>query len=373
MTASGAGYDGDRHRSQGDLRVLIWGPGLERTPEGGHRVQLLRTAESLERFCGIEVVTSQDPAPCLDRVDVVHGFGLDTHHVRRARSLGIPVVLSPIYCSKTYQLTGPGSGRRLQDLHQRMRTAASLARSALAARHHATAERIVSWVSRTRALYESVDLLLPNSVLEAQTIADELGVSTPMHVVPNAVDPSFLQNGSAASRQGVLMVGRFEPHKNQLGLIRACQKLDVPLSLVGPRHPDHTRYFEICRQTAGSSVTFYDSRPQEALKALYGRAAVHALPSYYETTGLVSLEAALAGCQIVMTSRGYTREYFADHVDYCEPEDVQSIVDALRHATGRTQDTSLQQRILSRFTWEHTARESVAGYRRLLRSSPDPA
>ena len=44
-----------------------------------------------------------------------------------------------------------------------------------------------------------------------------------------------------------------------------------------------------------------------------------ALPSWFETPGLAALEAALAGCSVVITPFGSTREYFGDLVEYARP------------------------------------------------------
>ena len=49
-------------------------------------------------------------------------------------------------------------------------------------------------------------------------------------------------------------------------------------------------------------------------------ARVFALPSWFETPGLAALEAALAGCAVVITPFGSPREYFGDLVEYARPD-----------------------------------------------------
>ena len=79
-------------------------------------------------------------------------------------------------------------------------------------------------------------------------------------------------------------------------------------------------------------VQLQDSVEHAELAPLYRASKVHALPSWSETTGLVSLEAALCGCNIVTTDRGYTRDYFGDMAWYCDPYDNRSIRRAVEAA-----------------------------------------
>ena len=63
--------------------------------------------------------------------------------------------------------------------------------------------------------------------------------------------------------------------------------------------------------------------------ALYRSARVHVLPSWFETTGLVSLEAGLCRCDVREHNRGHAREYLGDFAWYCDPADPASICSAV--------------------------------------------
>ena len=184
--------------------------------------------------------------------------------------------------------------------------------------------------------YESADLLLPNAVGEADSIRRDFGVSTPMTPVPNGVDPLSFSESSAPfeDRRYVLFVGRIDPHKNQLGAIRALRGSGLPLVIAGHDHPHHPEYTAQCRDEGGDWVTFTGevSHDSAELADLYHGARVHLLPSWFETTGLVSLEAALSGCSVVSTSLGHAREYLDDLAWYCDPGPTD--VDPRRRATG---------------------------------------
>jgi glycosyltransferase involved in cell wall biosynthesis len=100
----------------------------------------------------------------------------------------------------------------------------------------------------------------------------------------------------------------------------------------------------------------------------YRHARVHAVPSWFETTGLVSLEAAIAGCNIVSTSRGHAREYLGELAWYCDPDSKKSIRSAVLAAWEASEQSALRDRVLDHFTWEHAARATLNGYMLVIAS-----
>jgi glycosyltransferase involved in cell wall biosynthesis len=342
------------------MRVLLWlEAGYHEIP-GGHRVQADRTAEAL-RALGADVSLVFGPDADLDGADVVHGIGPEASWIRRARLLGIPVALSTIYVSREYFF------RPRRRWSERVELNARLGYSVLRRGAHETAIRVLEPALSKQLAFETADRLLPNSESEARAIRDELGVSTPISVVPNAVDHRlFVPPPDDSQRDGVLYVGRIEPHKNQLRLIQALKGTGVQLTLVGAMHPHHAAYYQECQRAADGNVEFLEARDQAELVSLYQRAAVHAMPSLFETTGLTSLEAALCDAAIVTTDRGYVRDYFESDVHYCDPEDAGSIRDAVLVALTTGACRRLRERILSRYTWDHTAGTTLEAYEAML-------
>lgn len=353
------------------MRVLVWLRSGSEIP-GGHRVQAEGTARRTAAS-GIEVVVSSDTDPPLGAFTVVHGFGLPPDAVRRCRGEGVAVCLSTVYCSRRWALgldQRVGGGVQLQ---RRLRLAAVLGVAALRLRHVEKYDALVRPLALQRLAFESADVLLPNSELEAAIIRRELGVTTPMAVVPNGIDRAVFDRPVAPSEgreDTVLYVGRLEPHKNQLGLIRALRRRPYKLILVGPAHPHHADYVERCHREAGDRVEFIDNKTQPELVELYERARVHALPSWYETTGLVSLEAAVLGCNVVSTNRGYAREYFGTNAWYCDPADDRSVAKAVDRAMEAPYDPALRDRIFERYTWQHAAEATLRAYHRALATRP---
>lgn len=348
------------------MKALLWMIDGDLVP-GGHRVQLDQTARFL-RELGVETEVSFAREMAVANFDVVHGFGLPPLWMRRCRQAGVPVVLSPIYWSRAYT-TGQdrafaGRSGLALDLWHRFRQGAGLARAALLNRASQACETKNERLIYLRVIYEMADLLLPNSQMEADSIVADLGVTTPCHVAPNSVDVErFELPPSETSRDTVLCAGRIEPHKNQLGLIRAWDKTLPPLKIVGKPHPHHEEYHAKCLNEAqAKNIEMLPGVPHDELPALYQSARVHVLPTWFETTGLVSLEAALCGCNIVTTSRGFAREYFEDLAWYCDPAQPESIRAAVKGAWETPFRASLRQRILDRYSWQHTARATLEGY-----------
>lgn len=353
-------------RSSSKLRVLMWMPRGSTIP-GGHKVQMEQTGIALRRI-GLAVTIGVDAGVDLDGYDIVHGFGLGAAEIRRARRAGAIVALSTIYNSRSYRAE-PFEGRALwARARHRSRKALRLAAASLAG-PDPLADRCSLGADRDQiAAYEAADLLLPNSTSEAEAIRRELGVTTSMHVTPNAVSSSLLDGDTAQpplnSRTTVLCLGRIEPHKNQLGVIRALAGTDLDVEIAGPAHPHHGAYVDRCRAEAGPRVRFVGLVEQggDAYLAMLDRARVHVLASWFETTGLSSLEAAARGANVVTTSRGFAADYFGDLAWYCDPARPESIRQAVLQAWGHPGHPELRERIRDRYTWDHCAEVTAAAY-----------
>ena len=177
-------------------RVLLWMPTEGRIP-GGHIVQLEKTAAALAE-AGLEVTTDFTEEPAHEGIDLVHGFALETRHIRHWHRRGVPVALSSIYWERAYRVQGGARKLTARSLAGRGYRAARFTRAALGGRK--TLVEACMTVDRREttlyAIFESVDLLLPNAEGEGEDIRRDLGVSTPIHPVPNGVDPSLFSPSS---------------------------------------------------------------------------------------------------------------------------------------------------------------------------------
>jgi glycosyltransferase involved in cell wall biosynthesis len=348
---------------------------------GGDTLQMLKTAEALERL-GISVDTAlaDDLAACDWRYDIVHILNIQTaeeslHSALEAKRRQIPVVLSPIYwdplpgwfrgaceSSPIWGALSNGVGRlaayRIYKTWQR---------------HNYPRARI--W-QQQRELLRMADWLLPNSCAElGQLMADfrlPQGMTGRASIVVNGIDRALYYEWPLPSDKWrevigdgfVLKVGRISPEKNTLALIEALWDTDVQLVFVGKPSPYSLEYAQTCvdRARERGKVHFLGFVPHAELPGLYALAAVHALPSWRETPGLVSLEAAAAGCRIVSTNIGSAHEYFGDDIFYCDPSDIQSIREAVSRALAQPKPPDLRERVLGQYTWDHAAESTLRAY-----------
>lgn len=220
-------------------------------------------------------------------------------------------------------------------------------------------------------LAENAAMLLPNSHSEYQRFVDLYKVNQRYQKVVNAIDPALFNNSIEPNndfKDHVLCVGRIEGRKNQLNLIKALQGTDLHLTIIGKPSPNHIDYYHQCKQLGASAgnVKFIDHIHHHELASLYQAARVHVLPSWFETTGLSSLEAGVLDCNLVITRKGDTEEYFQNMAYYCEPDDISSIREAVLKAWREPVVPQLKEYILANYTWQHAAEQTLAAYKIVL-------
>jgi glycosyltransferase involved in cell wall biosynthesis len=175
------------------------------------------------------------------------------------------------------------------------------------------------------------------------------------------------------ARPYVLFVGFLEPKKNLGALLGAVARLrrtgawgDVELVVAGAPGwgPDPTRR----AHTLGLDrvVRFIGAAPDADLAALYGGALAFVFPSLWEGFGLPVLEAMASGSPVLASNRGALPEVTGGAALLTEPEPA-----ALAEALGRLlAEPGLRERLreaglvrAAAFSWERTARETLAVYR----------
>ncbi len=375
------------------MRVLLQGRSARsiETSPGGDQVQIEETARFLREKFDMDAIVSSELEPDLASVDAVHLFGIVRPQevwvqAQNARRQGKPVLLSTVYCDvREFERTartgtvGWVARRTNPDVFE-----------ALKAGGRALNNR--EWTKGSAALFtrgfrrmqqeivEMTTLFLPNSWSEWQRLRGDLKLTIDdarVVTVPNGVDlsdmnldridPSELKQ-FAHFRNAVLCVARVEGRKNQLGLIEALQDSDFTLVLAGKPTPNQTRYVAKVREAAAraNNVHYLGEVSPDAKRALYALARVHVLPSWMETTGLSSLEAAVMDCSLVVTPNGDTREYFREWVDYCDPEDPQTIREAVARAYESPPRRELANAIRTEYTWANAAEATYSAYCKVL-------
>jgi glycosyltransferase involved in cell wall biosynthesis len=244
------------------------------------------------------------------------------------------------------------------------------------ARYLVNGEKILSpqylWLGQKRSVRKIIrqaSFLLPNSNSEYNRLSRHYKVGNTYKIIPNAIEPALFKQYDPASKSPDLIIcaGRIEGRKNQLNLIRALNGTAYKLVIIGSPSANQINYYNACKQEAGPNISFLNSITQHELIDYYRRAKVHVLASWFETTGLSSLEAAAMGCNIVITDKGDTREYFENYAYYCDPSSPASILAAVEKAAAAQNNDLLQEKIYTYFTWEETARKTLEAYQEVLR------
>jgi glycosyltransferase involved in cell wall biosynthesis len=343
--------------------VLFHAPSAVFQAPGGGENQLLQTGRHLEAL-GIRVRLFSAWSDRLEDARLLHLFGMSREGLelaRVARVRGVPVVLSPICWIEPGAIAALAPGR--------MRSVFDRAKWTLKT-------GVPRWPSWRRGLLELADAILPNSRAEARQLVRYFGSRAErIHVVPNGVSSRFAGASAELFRSVhgadgfVLFVGRIEPRKNVLGLIRAVRSQDLPMVVFGAPPPGHEAYAATCRRVGGSAVRWLGAIDHDdpLLASAYAAARVFALPSWFETPGLAALEAALAGAAVVITPLGCTREYFGDRVAYARPDHPAELRRAIERAWARGADPRLATDIAAHYLWSNVARRTAEVYDQVVR------
>ena len=227
------------------------------------------------------------------------------------------------------------------------------------------------WSGQKRSVQKVLQrsaLILPNSVSEYKRLAAGYNYNKEYMVVPNGVDPVLFNYNEENAKDDLLVIcaARTEGIKNQLNLIRALNNTEFKLLLIGDPAPNQAAYANECRGIAAKNISFKGHLKKEELILYYRKAKVHVLPSWFETTGLSSLEAAAMGCNIVVADRGDVREYFGNDAFYCDPASPESIYNAVKKASSSPGNESLRNRIANEFTWQQAGKRTAEAYKKIL-------
>ncbi len=331
---------------------------------GGGEILLLKMREALQKQ-GVAVDLFDPWAGRVENYDLIHVFGSVKDClglVRVARSRKVKVAITPLLWS---------------DWRRAMFSDGSLSSKADFMARHLAKVFFPAFPSKRRELLLNSDLVFPNSEIEKKHIARLFAIpEKKMRVVYNGVDPAFqdadplLFKKTYGDQAFILGVGRIEPRKNQLNLIKAVKGIaGARLILIGSPVSGYEGYFDRCRKTGEGFTVFIPTLKHEdpLLKSAYAACALFVLQGWFETPGLVAMEAALGGAKVLVTQGGSTREYFEDTVEYLDPSRPLDIQKKITETLTEPGSTALKTRILKNFTWDKVARDTREFYKEALK------
>ena len=202
-----------------------------------------------------------------------------------------------------------------------------------------------------------------------------------MHVVPVGVDPQQFRPLPGVDRrpdQIITTASADVPMKGLRYLLEAVAKLrterDVRLIVIGKPREGGTSAEAIDSLGLSQVVEFISGVPDERIVELYATSSVAVVPSLYEGFSLPAIEAMCSGTPLVATTGGALPEVTGPDGQTClsvPPGDPE----ALAASVGRVLDDPAmaarigaagRERVISRWSWRHTAEQTVEHYRALL-------
>lgn len=275
-------------------------------PSNGVRMQALIWAEALlEKGHQVEYIQAWGSYDWKS-FDVIHlfGFGGSVDFVDDLYMRGCKIVISPIIDTvqnpKLYKLSTLWGSKRL---------------------------RLTSPTYRLNQLKNKISLFLARSEYEANFIKIAYGLDDdrvkiiPLSYRSESNDIDYSKKENFCFHCSSITQGR----KNVMRLIQAAIKYKFNLVLAGSTNPPEA--FEPFKKLidANDNIQCLGFVSDEQLEDLYTRAKVFVLPSLNEGVGLVALEAAMHGCDVVITNVGGPKEYYGDFAYAVDPMSVDEI------------------------------------------------
>lgn len=123
-----------------------------------------------------------------------------------------------------------------------------------------------------------------------------------------------------------------DERKNVSRLIKAAQKYKFKLVLAGNIRSTKEKEWLNNLLKGYDNISYVGRVSDTQLFDFYSKAKVFALPSINEGVGMVALEAATYGCEIVLTNLGAPKEYYNGMAYLVNPYDIDSIGEAVMNA-----------------------------------------
>lgn len=369
--------------SQRDTKVVIVLPrGTLGGTFGGAQVQAVKTAKFLNKM-GVttDLAEADASASYLNGYDVVHIFDhTDTLLVSRlVKKVQKKLVFTPLYWQLEKE---PSIIRKLQTYFASGNSQFFLnqLRRPYSMSFYLVWRAFPDFATPIKNLFGQMwlypfrvaDAIIVTTVAEERLLQNIFGreFTSKIRIVHNGVDDEVygkpithrvrdLFSKEYGISDYVLSVGRLEPKKNQLRLVQACCKLDIPCVLIGRQYDSHysRKVLDMLKQSKieHRHVEFLKS-DSDMLVSAYLNARVVALVSTHEISPLVTLEAGSLGRTVLVTKTGGAIEYLKDLAYYVNPESQQDVVAKLEEAWDNPfNDTRVREYVLKNFTWSKAA------------------
>ncbi len=351
------------------LKILFQARSDVFTVPGGDTEVLDNIRKALEQD-GIQVDFSCNPAVNLTDYDIVHIFNSDTSFAINSLLQEKPYLLTPMY--EDFGSYYPASVKVVKVFRDYLKTGKEKLVEKELSRFLRSYKQLYTFPELSFVMSGAMTVCV-SGLNEKNRLKKDFPGARNIQIVKlgfNRAEDQFAVNEDLfVSKYGVsdfvLCVGRLETRKNQLMLLYALKDEDLPVVFVNSK-TNQPEYELLCKRFNRKGRTIFTGRiSKEMLYSAYKAARVHALPSWYELPGLVSLEAAWWGCNVVASSWGTIKDYLKTYAYYCEPQDPASVKNAVLSAMSNPYDQKVR-RLLKNYTWPNQAQRILAIYEKVL-------
>ncbi|MFQ6878796.1 MAG: glycosyltransferase [Oscillospiraceae bacterium] len=355
------------------------------TGPGGDTIQLLKTKEALEKL-GVNIDISTELEPNLEGYDLVHIFNLTRiqesfiqtkNAIKQKKKIALSTIYWPYEEINADGFTGIRKlvYKLLND--DEIESVKALYKYIFRGQRNKGCRYLIThkYSDMQKYVVNQAGICLPNAATEMKKIEEVMGIKKDEYVVvPNAIDKENCVKAWNESSDGfdkykgyIVCVARISRRKNQLMLMEALEGTDYKVLFVGKSSPGEMDYYQkfLDKLKTMENAEYVEFIPNDKLYSLYKVCKVSVLPSWFETPGLVSLEAAAMGCNIAITDKGTTRDYFGEDAYYFNLE-KESMRKQISKAYSAMPNEKLREKILTEYTWDMAAKRTLEGYRKLI-------
>ncbi|HEU5118501.1 MAG TPA: glycosyltransferase family 4 protein [Isosphaeraceae bacterium] len=169
----------------------------------------------------------------------------------------------------------------------------------------------------TRGIQASDQVAAPSSALLA-SLKELYGPLPPSRVIANGRDSQLFRPG--LKQPYILAAGRLWDEAKNLDLLaKVAPSLPWPIKIAGDNAPPDGSVHEF------PAVQWLGRLSTAELSAHYRRASIYALPARYEPFGLSAVEAALAGCALVLGDVPSLREVWDESALFVDPDNAENL------------------------------------------------
>jgi len=216
------------------------------------------------------------------------------------------------------------------------------------------------------------DILISPTYQEAIAIK-KINPKAKVIIIPHGVDIHRFKP-SANGHPSLLYVGRIDPIKGLDLLVDALRLLrrEIRLDIVGGPSKGKDNFKSIKTYASGLPVNFLGPVKYDQLYKYYNRASMVIIPSYYESFGIVGLEAMASARPVISFDDTGLSETVGNDAGILVKRNVRNLAQAITHlfdnqGLRHTLGSKGRKKVLN-YEWANIAQEYLTTYEKIIES-----